>query len=88
MDEYIFGKIKELAIHYPYDLGTCKYVYTAHGDKAEEIIKTCAGSKLQSDQVCMLSDTLMSFTSVNEVTLRLFEPGTPKLPRKLRNGWA
>lgn len=89
---------KELATHYPYSYGVCEYVYLAHGNKAEEILKVGAQQGLSSFRIMQLSDVCYhEWTSYppsdNEATdpirrnLRFLEHDKVKLPKKLLKGW-
>jgi len=90
----------DLATRYPYTYGVCEYVYLAHGDKAEEILKMGAENKLNGVYIMKLSDLCcrewMLFPPNNEgatdpirCKLRLLniKSKEDKLPRKLRAGW-
>ena len=89
---------KELATHHTYSYGVCEYVYLAHGDKADEILKVGAENNLSADWVMRLSDLCQRdwiSSPLNEegVTdpirrnLRFFERKEKKLPRKFLKGW-
>ncbi len=49
-------KVIDLVTHYPYPYNVCYYVYTACGNKAEEILRFGAEEKIPYDQIMMLSD--------------------------------
>jgi len=53
-------EIIDLATHYPYPYDVCEYVYLAHGNKAEEILKIGAEKKLNGVYIMKLSDICYS----------------------------
>lgn len=49
-------EVIDLATHYPYPYNVCYYVYMAHGNKAEDILKVGAEYILDGFFVMKLSD--------------------------------